>query len=168
MEELDDLEDFNLELPTYEVWALGYIEGSSAPAVEQMLTQFTDPDDAVVFVDSLSIEDILAYKLAAAATITRFDLEVETAVGDDAANAGVIYRKKLTVNNTYFDINISESDISITKDGLLCITNQAYPVGTVLRVNIFEDASRAHTCTIIYKVAAVDENKIFCTSFDEI
>lgn len=162
----DELEDFELSPPTYEVWAIGYATDNSESVAEQMLTRVEDPDEAVTFIDSLTALDVLAYGISAASPIDRFVLEVETTVGDDAASAGVIYRKSLTVDiDKYIDVSVDVESITFTEEGQVVLKMQ-YPVGTILRVNFYEPATRTRTCTIIYKVVMVDGNKIICDSVE--
>lgn len=162
----DELDDFELAPPTYEVWAIGYTTGNNESVAEQMLTRVEDPDEAVTFIDSLTAVDILTYGISAASPIDRFVLEVETAVGDDAESAGVIYRKSLTVDiENYIDVSVDVESITFTEEGQVVLEMQ-YPVGTILRVNFYEPTTRARTCTIIYKVVKADANKIICDSVE--
>ena len=162
----DELDDFELAPPTYEVWAIGYTAGNNESVAEQMLTRVEDPDEAVTFIDSLTAVDILTYGISTASPIDRFVLEVETAVGDDAASAGVIYRKSLTVDiKDYIDVSVDVESITFTEEGQVVLKMQ-YPVGTILRVNFYEPTTRARTCTIIYKVVKADANKIICDSVE--
>jgi len=97
----DDLNDeFSLEKPKYEVWALGYLHNQITD-VEVLLKTFDEPDQAVVYAELVNIADI---KRAAHKTsldnIDAFRIEVETVVlleDGTYQNAGTIHYTELLV-----------------------------------------------------------------------
>lgn len=163
--ELDnELEDFELALPDYNVWALGFTASSAEAKTEQLLATFEDPDEAITFIESLSVYDVLSYGVSSPEQLDRFSLEVETTVSE--GDVGVIFRKCLPVNiKEFFDIHVKEADLKFTEEGILCVINSTYPVGTLLRIHVHDNtADHKYFYTGIYKVLSCDVNGILCES----
>jgi len=91
---LDELDDFDLETPVYQVWALGYDENDCITDFSKLFGTFKDPDTAVKYAENLNptIPTAIAY----------VSLEVETVVDEDGEeeNVGSIYRR-IIINKNY-------------------------------------------------------------------
>lgn len=161
-DELDDLEDFDLPEPTYEVWAACYTDGNKESLVDQLMYTSVDPDDAITFADSLSSHDILSSSLPLEQKVTSITVEVETTV-DDGSAAGVIYRRQVEVDTReFFEVSVDEADLEFSDDGLLFLRKVIYPVGTNLKVSIYDSSTHACARTIIYNVVGFKANGILC------
>ena len=160
-DELDDLEDFDLPEPTYEVWAACYTDGKKESLVDQLMYTSADPDDAITFADSLTSREILSSSLPLAQKVTSITVEVETTV-DDGSAAGAIYRRQVEVDaREFFEVSVDEKDLEFNDDGLLFLRKVIYPVGANLKVSVY-DPTHACARTIIYKVVGQGTNGVLC------
>ena len=161
-DDLDELEDFDLQEPTYEVWAACYTDGEKESLVDQLMYTTADPDDAITFADSLTSREVLRSSLPLDRKVTSITVEVETAV-DDGSGAGVIYRRQVEVDTReFFAVSLDERDLEFNDDGLLFLRKVIYPVGTNLKVTISDDPTHACARTIIYKVVGQGTNGVLC------
>lgn len=162
----DELDDFEVQDSTYEVWAACYDKDDKL-LVEQFVYRCDDPDDAVTFADSASYKDVIQYHLSIDTVPDYIIFEVETMVdtGEAFSPAGTIFRRKVVVDkNMISEININEDDLEFTDDGYLYIRKVVYPIGTVLKVNIC--SANACARSIIYKVIDFKATGILCEFFD--
>ena len=122
---VEDMEDF---VPAaeifYVVWALGYNRSGEITDTEVLLGEFEDSDEAIRYVEELTINDITS-QLKTTAGIAYFSVEVETVIADPddedggTMNIGTIYRKELEVD--VVDVVLTSDHYTLLEDGNLQI-----------------------------------------------
>ena len=122
---VEDMEDF---VPAaeifYVVWALGYDRSDEITNTEVILGEFEDSDEAIKYVEELTINDITS-QLKTTAGIAYFSVEVETVIADPddedggTMNIGTIYRKKLEVD--VVDVVLTSDHYTLLEDGFLAL-----------------------------------------------
>lgn len=169
----DELEDFDLPEPTYEVWATCYTAADTVLS-ELSIYKTSDPDDAVLFTDAVTVAEVLQMNLGLTAVPDYILLEVETIIdsgnhgnpgnpGTSRIPAGTIYRRRLVVEvGMIREIEVDESDLTFDDNGLMFIPNANFPAETLLRVTLKPDSQSTCARTIIYKVVGFKANGILC------
>lgn len=167
MQDIDELDDFDLPSVSYEVWVLGYDRFDVLTNFETLICSFADPDEAVERAEHLSLTDITTAGVVPD-TVSYFVIEVETVVPvfiDGISNVGTIYRRLLENTKPAFDICVNEADYELTTTGDLRITDieKNYKVGDYLHLMIKE---RLGTPPILLRVIQEETASIICEFID--
>lgn len=166
----DELEDFDLPEPTYEVWATCYTATDTVLS-ELSIYKTSDPDDAMLFTEAVTVAEVLQMNLGLTSVPDYILLEVETIIdsgnhgnpGTSRIPAGTIYRRRIVVEVEMIrEIEVDESDLTFDDNGLMFIPNANFPVETLLRVTLKPDSQSTCARTIIYKVVGFKANGILC------
>lgn len=161
MQDIDELEDFDITPPSYEVWALGYDRFDQLTSFEYLVGSFTNPDAAV---DRAAALTILNLEKEIPDEIFYFSIEVETIA--DGLNAGTIYRGHLANTKPTVDLWIKETDYELTEESNLKITGskiKSLKAGYYINMNI---SGRPEAEPILLKVILKEDNFIICEFID--
>jgi hypothetical protein len=145
----EDLEDFDLESTvTYEVWAIGYDEGSAITDTDMFIGEFADPDKAIEKAKALTLADIIHQAAeedngaAPAENVAYISIEVETVVddedGEETMNVGTIYKRELWIDGEYGN---EEDALEDEYSEVIPITNKEY--------TLLEDGSIEVDCEVL-------------------
>lgn len=159
--ELDELEDFNLPPVSYEVWILGYDRFDRLTPFEYLVGSFANPDAAVDRAAVITVPD-LENKIPD--EVSYFSIEVETVVA--GLNAGTIYRRHLENTKPTVDLWINETDYELTEEGNLKITGskiKSLKAGYYISMSI---SGRPGAEPILLKVILREDNFIICEFID--
>lgn len=129
VEDLDELSE-DVEV-FYSVWALGHDTDNEPTDDEVLVGEFTDPDEAITFAESVTVELIKEMSFGdPCANTAFFTIEVETVVADPddedggTMNIGTIYVRDLWITEKY---EVDEmSDESVEVDPIIAITAEDY------------------------------------------
>jgi hypothetical protein len=160
IDELEELEDFDIPPASYEVWVLGYNRFDIAN-FEYLVGSFTNPDAAIDRARTLMVPDI---DKDIPDEVSYFSIEVETVVAE--SNAGTIYRRHLENAKPTVDIWIKETDYELTEEGNLRIVGykaKAFKAGDYLRARI---SYKPEAEPILLKVIFKEDNFIVCEFID--
>ena len=141
MNELEELDDFELSTVSYEVWVTGYDQFDLATDFEILIGSFIDPDAAVDRARTLSEVDIAAAS-SIPDNLSYFNIEVDTVVSISAgevSGVGIIYRRALPRTRPSVDIWIKETDYELTESGNLRVVSDVcskYEIGAILCINM--------------------------------
>lgn len=161
IDELDELEDFDLPPVSYEVWTLGYDRFDILTPFEYLMGSFTNPDAAVDRARTLAVPD-LEEKIPD--EVSYFSIEVETVAA--GLNAGTIYRRHLENTKPVADLWIKETDYELTEEGNLKITGSKIKhlkTGYYINMSI---SGRPEAEPILLKVIYKEDNFIVCEFID--
>lgn len=100
----EDIDDIPEDAPvTYEVWAIGYDNGSAVTDSEMLLREFNDPDEAIEFAKAVTLAEIIHQAAeedngtVPNETVDYIQVEVETVITDaesnETMNIGTIYKR---------------------------------------------------------------------------
>lgn len=162
IEDLDELDDFDIPPASYEVWVLGYTRFDTVN-FEFLVGSFTNPDTAVDIAKTLTVPDIAKEK-DIPDEVSYFSIEVETAVAD--TNAGTIYKRCLENKKPTVDLWIKETDYELTEEGslrIVCSKIKSFKVGDYLNISI---SGRPEAEPILLKVILKEDNFIICEFID--
>jgi hypothetical protein len=161
IDELDELEDFDLPPANYEVWVLGYDRFDQLTSFEYLVGSFTNPDAAIDRARTLAVPDL---EKEVPDEVTYFSIEVETiAVG---LNAGTIYKRHLENTKPTVDLWIEETDYELTEEGNLKVTGskiKSLKPGYYINISI---SGRPEAEPILLKVILKEDNFIICEFID--
>ena len=163
IDELDELEDFDLPPVSYEVWALSYDRFDKLIPSEFLVGSFTNPDTAVDRAKTLTVPDIAKEK-DIPDEVSYFSIEVETAVAD--TNAGTIYKRCLENKKPIVDLWIKETDYELTEEGnlrIVCSKIKSFKVGDYLNISI---SGRPEAEPILLRVMLKEADSIICEFID--
>jgi hypothetical protein len=161
IDELDELEDFDLPPVSYEVWALGYDRFDKLTPSEFLIGSFINPDAAVDRAKTLAVLD-LAEEISD--EVSYFSIEVETIAA--GLPAGTIYKRHLENVKPTVDLWINETDYELTEEGNLKITGskiKSLKAGYYINMNI---SGRPKAEPILLKVLLKEDNFIICEFID--
>lgn len=161
----EDLEDFDLDSAvTYEVWAIGYDEGSAITDTDMLIGEFADPDKAIEKAKALTLADIIHQAaeedngMVPADNVVYISIEVETVVDDEeegTMNVGTIYKRELWIDSEYGD----EADIpEDAYSEVVPVTSKDY--------RLLEDGSLEIDCEILKNFNKNDTVQIWFTDED--
>ena len=160
MQDIDELEDFNIQPASYEVWVLGYNRFDLPTGFELLTGSFDNPGTAVELAKVLSTADITT-RSSVSNDVSYFSIEVETVVFDQ--NAGTIYKRYLENTKQAVDVKIAEDDYELTEDGNLKLNNSSFDVGNFINMSI---ANKTDTKPILLKVIYKEADYIICEFID--
>lgn len=182
----EDIEDIPEDTPvTYEVWAIGYDEGSAITDTDMFIGEFADPDKAIEKAKTLTLADIIhqAAEEDNGATpvenVAYISIEVETVVddedGEETMNVGTIYKRELWIDGEYGNeedaledeysevIPVTSKDYKLLEDGSLeidCDLLKNFNKNDMVQIWFTdEDGKAILTYKIISKTTA---NKFIC------
>lgn len=163
IDELDELEDFDLPPVSYEVWALGYDRFDKLTPSEFLIGSFINPDAAIDRAKNLTVLDITK-EYNVQDEVSYFSIEVETVTA--GLNAGTIYRSCLENTKPAVDLWIKETDYELTEEGNLRITCskiKPFKVGDYLNISI---SGRSEAEPILLRVIFKEADSIICEFID--
>ncbi len=163
MQDIDELEDFDIPPASYEVWVLGYTRFDILTNFEYLVGSFTNPDAAVDRAKTLIAQDIVKENIVPD-EISYFNIEVETVVAD--SNVGTIYRRHLENTKPAVDLWINETDYELTEEGnlrIVCPKIKPLKAGDYLNIKI---SGRPDTEPISLRVMLKDADSITCEFID--
>ena len=162
MQDIDELEDFDIPPASYEVWTLGYNRFDVAN-FEYLVGSFTNPDAAVDRAKALTVLDITKEN-DIPDEVSYFSIEVETVVAD--TNAGTIYKRCLENTKPTVDIWIKETDYELTEEGNLriaCPKIKPFEVGDYLNIKL---SGRPDAEPILLRIILKEAGSITCEFID--
>ena len=169
---VEDMEDF---VPAaeifYVVWALGYDRADEITNTEVLLGEFEDSDEAIKYVEELTINDITS-QLKTTTGIAYFSVEVETVIADPddedggTMNIGTIYRKELKVD--VVDVELTSNHYALLEDGSIQIPcgllMDYYEVDDYLKVMFVDEDNKP---VLTYKITSkTTANDFICEFID--
>lgn len=160
MQDIDELEDFDIPPASYEVWVLGYTR-FDVVSFEYLVGSFTNPDVAIDRAKTITVPDL---EKEIPDEISYFSIEVETVVA--GLPAGTIYRRHLENTKPTADILINETDYELTEEGNLKITGskiKSLNTGSYINMSI---SGRPETEPILLRVMLKENNFIICEFID--
>jgi hypothetical protein len=161
MQDIDELEDFDIPPVSYEVWVLGYDRFDRLTPFEYLVGSFNNPDAAVDRARALAALDL---EKEIPDEISYFSIEVETIA--DGLNAGTIYRRHLENTKPTVDLWIDETDYELTEEGNLKITGskiKSFKTGYYINISI---SGRPEAEPILLKVIYKEDTFIICEFID--
>lgn len=164
IEDLDELDDFEISPASYEVWILGYTRFDTLTAFEYLVGGFDNPDAAIDRAKSFTISSLPELNKELSSEVAYFSIEVETVV--DGLNSGTIYKRCLENIHPPINLWISENAYELTEAGNLRIKHKEcnkVNVGSYINLNISE---RPTEDSISLKVIMKDSCSITCEFID--
>lgn len=161
MQDIDELEDFDIPPASYEVWVLGYDRFDRLTSFEYLVGSFSNPDAAVDRARALAVPDL---EKEVPDEVSYFSIEVETVVA--GLNAGTIYRRHLENTKPTMDLWIQETDYELTEEGNLKIVVskvKSFKTGYYINMSI---SGRPEAEPILLKVILKEDNFIICEFID--
>ena len=161
MQDIDELEDFEIPPVSYEVWVLGYDRFDQLTSFEYLVGSFTNPDAAIDRVRTLVIPDL---EKDVPDEVSYFSIEVETVAA--GLPAGTIYKRHLENAKLAVDLWINETDYELTEEGNLKITGskiKSLKPGYYINISI---SGRPGAEPILLKVLLKEDNFIICEFID--
>ncbi len=161
IDELEELEDFEIPPVNYEVWALGYDRFDRLTSFEYLVGSFTNPDAAADRARTLAVQDL---EKEVPDGVSYFSIEVETVVA--GLPAGTIYKRHLENAKLTADLWINETDYELTEEGNLKIIGskiKAIKPGYYINISI---SGRPEAEPILLKVLLKEDNFIICEFID--
>ena len=161
MQDIDELEDFDIPPVSYEVWVLGYNRFDQLTPFEYLVGSFNNPDAAVDRARTLAIPDL---EKEVPDEVTYFSIEVETIAA--GLPAGTIYRQYLENTKPTVDLWIKETDYELTEEGNLKVTGskiKSFKTGYYINMSI---SGRPEAEPILLKVIFKEDNFIICEFID--
>ena len=161
IDELDELDDFEIPPVSYEVWILGYNRFDVLTSFEYLVGSFTNPDAAVDRAKTLSVPE-LDEKIPD--EVSYFSIEVETVTA--GLNAGTIYRRHLENTKPTIDIWIKETEYELTEEGNIKITGsniKSFKTDYYINMSI---SGKPEAEPILLKVIYKEDNFIVCEFID--
>jgi hypothetical protein len=161
MQDIDELEDFDIPPVSYEVWILGYDRFDMLTPFEYLVGSFINPDAAVERAKTVGVPDL---EKEIPDEVSYFSVEVETIAA--GLPAGTIYRMHLENTKPVVDIWIKEIDYELTEEGNLRIASykaKAFNAGDYLRARI---SYKPDAEPILLKVILKEDNFIICEFID--
>jgi hypothetical protein len=160
IDELEELEDFEIPQASYEAWVLGY-DRFDRINFEYLVGSFDNPDAAVDRASTLAVPDP---ERDVPDEVSYFSIEVETVVA--GLNAGTIYRRHLENTKPTIDLLINETDYELTEEGNLKIIGskiKELKPGYYINMSI---SGRPGAEPILLKVMLKEDNFIICEFID--
>ncbi len=160
MQDIDELEDFEIPPVSYEVWALGY-DRFDRINFEYLVGSFNNPDAAVDRARTLAVPDL---ERDVPDEVSYFSIEIETVAA--GLNAGTIYRRHLENTKPTVDLWINEADYELTEDGNLKIVGskvKSFKTGYYINMSI---SGRPEAEPILLKVMIKEDNFVICEFID--
>jgi hypothetical protein len=161
MQDIDELEDFDIMPASYEVWVLGYDRFDQLTAFEYLVGSFTNPDAAVDRARTLATTDL---EKEVPDGVSYFSIEVETVAA--GLPTGTIYKRHLENTKPTVDLWINETDYELTEEGNLKITGskiKSLKAGYYINISI---SGRPGAEPILLKVILREDNFIICEFID--
>jgi hypothetical protein len=161
MQDIDELEDFDIMPASYEVWILGYDRFDQLTTFEYLAGSFTNPDAAADQARTLAATDL---EKEVPDEVSYFSIEVETVVA--GLPAGTIYKRHLENTKPTVDLWINEIDYELTEEGNLKITGskiKSLKPGYYINISI---SGRPEAEPILLKVLLKEDNFIICEFID--
>jgi hypothetical protein len=163
MNELDELEDFEVAPAKYELWIIGYDQFDKPTGFSTMFNTYEDPDEAISVATRISITDVLNY--SGVDTCDYFIIEVDTLVLlDESVNTGTVYRTTLNFEKPAINLKLSFSDYELTEFCDLKIIGkiaEPFKVGDYLNAIVGEEHA-----PVRLKVYSKETNFILCEFID--
>lgn len=163
MNELDELEDFEVTPAKYELWITGYDQFNKPTDFSTMFNTYEDPDEAISVATRISIVDVLNYPGANACDY--FIIEVDALVLlDESVNTGTVYRTTLKFEKPAINLKLSFSDYELTEFCDLKIMGKIakpFKVGDYINAIVGEEHE-----PVILKVYSKEPNFILCEFID--
>ena len=94
--DLEGLDDFELEQPLYQVWAIGYEEDKQTAGLEVLVNEYHDPDEAVEYAKKYVVEERFK-TLSIPDNVHYLSIEVEEVVDGGREDAGTIFQDGLKI-----------------------------------------------------------------------
>ena len=161
MQDIDELEDFDIPPASYEVWVLGYDRFDRLTPFEYLVGSFANPDAAIDRARALVVSDL---EKDIPVEVSYFSIEVETVVA--GLNAGTIYRRYLENTKPTIDLWINETDYELTEEGNLriaCPKIKPFKVGDYLSISI---SGRPEAEPVLLRVMLKEADSIICEFID--
>lgn len=184
----EDLEDFDIDSAvTYEVWAIGYDEGSAITDTDMLIGEFADPDKAIEKAKVLTLADIIHQAAeedngaTPAENVAYISIEVETVVDDEdgevTMNVGTIYKRELWIDGEYGNeedvpedeysevVPVTSKDYKLLEDGSLeidCDILKNFNKNDMVQI-WFTDENEEYKTILTYKIISkTTANKFVC------
>ena len=164
LEDLKELDDFEISPASYEVWVIGYTRFDIPTTFEYLVGSFINPDAAVDRAKSFTLSSLPELDNEVSNKIAYFSIEVETVV--IGSNAGTIYKRSLENKPLSVNVWIHETDYVLTDDGnikIKTIKGDSFNIGSYLALSISE---KPMIEPISVKVLTKDTTSITCEFVD--
>ena len=161
MQDIDELEDFDIPPVSYEVWVLGYDRFDRLTPFEYLVGSFNNPDAAVNRARTLVIPDL---EEEVPDEVSYFSIEVETITA--GLPVGTIYKRYLENTKPTVDLWINETDYELTEEGNLKITGskiKSFKTGYYINISI---SGRPEAEPILLRVMLKEADSITCEFID--
>lgn len=127
---IDELDDYLFEVEDesyYEVWAISYDSNNLSLDKDYLLCFLNDPNMAVSFADSITVDEIKKVIGDNIDFIDHFSIEVETVASVDGIqmNLGTIYKRNL-LNKIIADITLTRNNYELLEDGSLMVSKHIF------------------------------------------
>lgn len=157
MQDIDELEDFDIPAVRYELWATGYTDENAPAGFEVLLKEFSDPDDTVAAAEQINLADIISHGDTLGCTY--FNIEVATVVAVEAEgllDSGIIYRRAIANTTPVADLQLEYLDYELDFSGNLIIRGDKvskFKVGDYFNVIVSACVSRPALLKVKEKTA---------------
>jgi hypothetical protein len=163
IDELDELEDFDIVPAKYELWVLGYDSFDRPTGFSTLVNTFENPDEAISVATRITLTDLLNKE--GVETCDYLVIEVDTVIMlDEQANAGTIYKRYLEFEKPAIDLRLTFADYELTE---LCDLKIKGTIADPFKVGDYLNAIVGEERTPVrLKVYSKETNFILCEFID--